>query len=86
MDLFLGIKAAVGGWFARLLKFPLSPIFIIMIHPPGADLRQFGQALDFDAPALIIAQMPVKAVHFQASEMIQIALYLIDGMEMAADI
>ena len=36
----------------------------------GVDLRQVGIALDFEAPALVVRQMPVEVVHLMQRQQV----------------
>ena len=51
-----------------------APIFIIAIHPPSADICQFWVFLDFDAPSLVVAQMPMKRIDFVKTQVIDVSL------------
>ena len=51
-----------------------------------ADFGQLWVFLDFDTPALIVGEMPVKTVHFVVRHYVEHALYLVYGEEMARNI
>src|SRR3546814_675551 len=84
-DLFLRIIAAVPGQFSRLrrLAFPPKPC---TRHPPGAHGSQFWQALDLDAPSLVISQVPVKNIHFEFRELVDVLFDKWYRKEVPADV
>ena len=52
----------------------------------AADRGQFGVFLDFHAPSLVVAEVPVEAVHLIIGHNIEHALHLINGEEVAAHV
>ena len=60
-DVFLGVETAVTS-----VRAVSEAVFLLKAEPdftaPRADFREFGIGFDFDAPALVVCQMPVKGV------------------------
>ena len=52
----------------------------------GAHLRQTGVALDFEAPALVVGQVPVQRVELVQRHDVDDALHLVDREEVARDV
>ena len=53
---------------------------------PGADLGQARVAFDFDAPALVVGQVPVEDVQLVQRQQVDVALDKFHGHEMAAHV
>ena len=51
---------------------------------PCPTLRQFGVALDFDAPALVIGQVQVQAVHLVVGQHVHLLLQVFQAIEVPA--
>ena len=47
----------------RLVVFPTSGIARNGAIAHGTYFRQFGILFDFDAPALVVSQMPMESIH-----------------------
>jgi hypothetical protein len=82
----LSIKSAIGRLFTRLRRSPLVPVLMFPVNAPGPDFSQFGILPDFDPPALIFSQMPVKHIHFVHGQDIEIFFNKYHGEKMAANI
>ena len=70
-DLRLGVKAAVTRRVGRTETVPVAK---------RADLVELRKALAFDPEALIVAQMPVKDVHFEPRRNVDITFDLVDRL------
>ena len=56
---------------------------LIVRNAPCAALRQQGVFLDFDAPTLVVGEVPVEAVDLVESHQVDELFHLLDGEEMA---
>ena len=83
--LLLCIEAAVGALVvtARLVVLAAGVLADERAPPHRSDARQLGVAADFDAPALIVGQVPVKDIHLVQRQQIERALDLVDRKEVA---
>ena len=52
----------------------------------GTDGSELGILLDFDAPALVVGEMPVEGVHVVESKHVDVGLDAVDGEEVAAHV
>lgn len=64
--IFLRIISAISQRLTRLLWTPRPPVAYTLCTP-SSHLSQPGQRLDFNSPALVICQMPVKYIHYVSS-------------------
>src|ERR1051325_7781962 len=80
-DLVLGIEPAIAlvSRFVRGRQCFVGPA-------PCPDLRKFWVPLDFDAPTIVIRQMPMKHIELMKGEIVEVPLYERDVEEMARDI
>ena len=85
-DLLLGIEAAVG---IRILLAAIGtasgiePLLPRLDRTPGGNLRQLGIAVDLDAPAAAVGQMPVQAVEFERGHHPQLFFHKLLAEEVA---
>jgi hypothetical protein len=63
-DILLRIVSAIDCFFTRLLRFTVVPVILFTIDPPCADFSERWRFLDFNAPTLVVRQMPVKVIEF----------------------
>ena len=68
-DILLGVKATV----------PLVPL-----ASPGTDCGKLGVLLDFDPPALVFGQVPMKNVHLVVRQQVDVSLDELFGHEVPA--
>ena len=80
--LVLGVESAV----ARAVKALIAVGTDLRGIAPGSDLGEARVALDFDAPALVLGEVPVKAVHFVLRHQVEVALDEFNVKKVAADV
>ena len=80
--LILGVESAV----ARAVEALVSVGADLRGFAPGPDLSEARVALDFDAPALVLGEVPVKAVHFVLGHQVEVAFDEFDVKKVAADV
>ncbi len=85
-DVFLCIITTIGSLLARLRRRALIPGLMFTVHTPGSDFGQFWVLINFDAPAVVVGQVPVKYVHFVQGNQIDVALDKFLREEMPRDI
>src|SRR3990172_132388 len=74
----------VHDLFVLLLRVIASASTIHL--SPRADLGQFGPGLDFNAPALVICEVQVQAVHLVVCDQVNVSLYVLDAEEVSRHI
>ena len=82
--LVLGIE--VGA--VRLIR-EVAPVYGVHVPRAGAHAADFDELrvfLDFDAPALVVGQVPVEAVHLVVRHDVEHALELVEREEVAAHV
>ena len=79
--LLLGIESSVRR---AVVPVGVAAVAYERLFARAAFDGQLGVALDLDAPALIVSQVPVEAVELVCGQDIYIALDLLDRKEMAA--
>ncbi len=85
-DIILGIKTAISGFFTGFRRGYLAPWLIFTVHTPGTNTGKFGVFFDFNPPAVIICQMPVKDIHFMHGDQVDVCFNEFFRKEMARDI
>ena len=78
-DLVLGVVSAVAD---AVVALPVLGDHRAVAE--GADLREFGIALELDAPALVLGQMPVEAVELVHRHDVEVAFHFRYAEEMAS--
>ena len=86
LHVFLRVKSADGGRFARLWIAPFGESKVTAIHAPRTHFGQAGIFLDFQAPAVIVGQMQVQAVDFQQGDAVYQAKHVFLGQEIAGHV
>ena len=85
-DVVLRVEAAVGCG----VKCPFAAVAAGVaddgFFAPGADVGEAGVFFDFDAPALIFGQVPVKDVHLVHGQQVDVFFDELFGHKVAADI
>ena len=85
-NLFLGVESTVGGLFARTCRVLVTPGLVGAVYVPRAYVVELGVTVNFDAPALVVGQMPMESVEFVSGHEVEVPLDLLDGEEVATDI
>ena len=67
--LVLGVESAI----ARAVEALIAIRADLRGIAPGPDLGESRVALDFDAPALVLSEVPVKAIHFVFGHQVEVA-------------
>ena len=78
---------SLGSIRNNLFYLLLSIVAPVIVRPsPGTGLSQVRILLTLDSPSLVVCQMPVEMIQAMKRQQIDIALYLRNRKEMAADI
>ena len=80
--LVLGVESAVARTVEALIAIRADLRGIA----PGSDVGKARVALDFDAPALVLGEVPVKAIHFVFGHQVEVALHEFHIKKVAADV
>ena len=82
-DLVLGVKAAVAPSVAVEL---LAPVTDVRLVPVCRDLGKARVRIDLDPPALVLRQVPVKAVDLVSGEHVDVVLHEVRPKEVTGNI
>ena len=80
-NLILGIESTVRN---TVIGTPILANYGVLTH--RTNLGQLGEALDLNAPALIVSEVPMQAVELMNSHNVDICLHLLNREEMARNI
>ena len=84
---FHRVLSGIGHDFAHLfLGVVAAMACTVGFCAPRSDGSELGILLDFDAPALVVGQVPVQAVDFVGRKEVYLALYLLHTQKMAAGV
>ena len=85
-DFASGVVAAVGGFFTGCWRRCAAPGVCVAVDAPGAYVVECGVVFGFDAPALVVAEVPDEFVEFVGGEEVEVAFDFFGGDEVAADV